>query len=115
MYTLELIISTIRFGVMLARAHLKTLIEGPMTADEVHAMLVMAEKAAPEPVPDWPTSIVDLMKLLGLNPTKAARADLWRGTGHRDEYTGTAEQNIELHGTVMKAVADRLVAPAVHG
>jgi hypothetical protein len=42
-------------------------------------------------------SIVDFMKLLGLDPTFASRKELWGELGLAGEFTGTAEQNIQLN------------------
>ncbi len=42
-------------------------------------------------------SIIDFMKLLGLDPIFASRKDLWGELGLTGEFTGTAEQNIQLN------------------
>lgn len=54
---------------------------------------------------NWKTSIVDLMKLLRLDPSYANRKELATEMGNTD-YSGSAEDNIALHKSVMKALAD---------
>ncbi|KWV90473.1 DUF3597 domain-containing protein [Erythrobacter sp. YT30] len=54
---------------------------------------------------NWRTSIVDLMKLLRLDPSYENRKELAHEMGNTD-YSGTAEDNIALHRSVMKALAD---------
>lgn len=77
--------------------------------------------AAPEPIseaamsariaamPDagkynWQTSIVDLMKLVGIDPSFENRRELADELGMTD-YEGTADQNIALHHAVMNLLA----------
>ena len=49
---------------------------------------------------NYKTSIVDLMKLLDLDPSYENRKELATEMG-RTDYSGTAEDNIWLHGRVM--------------
>lgn len=53
---------------------------------------------------NWKTSIVDLMKLVGIDPSFANRKELAGELGMTD-YEGTAEQNIALHHAVMNLLA----------
>lgn len=53
---------------------------------------------------NWRTSIVDLMKLIGLDASYAERKELATELG-RTEYSGSAEDNIWLHGAVMDELA----------
>ena len=53
---------------------------------------------------NWRTSIVDLMKLVGLDPSFDNRKELADELGMTD-YQGTAEQNIALHHAVMNLLA----------
>ena len=53
---------------------------------------------------NWQTSIVDLMKMVGLDPSFANRKELAGELGMTD-YEGTAEQNIALHHAVMNLLA----------
>ena len=50
---------------------------------------------------NWRTSIVDLMKLLGIDSDYEARKALAVEMG-RDDYSGTAEDNVWLHRRVMQ-------------
>ncbi|MGB3795705.1 MAG: DUF3597 domain-containing protein [Alteraurantiacibacter sp.] len=54
---------------------------------------------------NWRTSIVDLMKLVGLDPSFENRKELAQEMGDHD-YSGTAEENIALHGHVMDKLSD---------
>lgn len=53
---------------------------------------------------EWRTSIVDLMKLVGVDPSFANRKELADELGMTD-YTGTADQNIALHHAVLNMLA----------
>lgn len=54
---------------------------------------------------NWQTSIVDLMKVLSLDPSYANRKELAGELGIAG-YEGSAEDNIALHKAVMKGLAD---------
>ena len=54
---------------------------------------------------NWQTSIVDLMKLLNLDPSYANRKELAGEVGIAG-YEGAAEQNIALHKAVMTKLAE---------
>lgn len=53
---------------------------------------------------NWRTSIVDLMKLVDIDPSFANRKELAEELGMTD-YTGTADQNIALHHAVINLLA----------
>jgi 3-oxoacyl-ACP reductase-like protein len=53
---------------------------------------------------NWQTSIVDLMKLVGIDPSFDNRKELAGELG-MESYEGTAEQNIALHHAVMNLLA----------
>ncbi len=53
---------------------------------------------------NWQTSIVDLMKLVQIDPSYANRKELAQEMGNTD-YSGTAEDNIALHKAVMNKIA----------
>lgn len=55
---------------------------------------------------NWRTSIVDLLKLLDLDSSLAARKELGEELGVRAGADGSAEQNIALHRAVMKKLAE---------
>lgn len=54
---------------------------------------------------NWRTSIVDLMKLVGLDPSYENRKELAHEMGDMD-YSGKAEENIALHAHVMNKLAE---------
>lgn len=64
------------------------------------------ERAAASDAKNWKTSVVDLMKLAGLDSSLDGRRELAREFG-RDYFSGTAEDNIWLHGKVLDAIAER--------
>ena len=53
---------------------------------------------------NWRTSIVDLMKLVKIDPSYENRKELAQEMGNTG-YSGTAEDNIKLHSQVMDAIA----------
>ncbi len=53
---------------------------------------------------NWRTSIVDLMKLIGVDSDYESRKALATELG-RQEYTGSAEDNVWLHRRVMNELA----------
>ena len=56
---------------------------------------------------NWKTSIVDLMKLLGLDSSFAARKELATELGCPAEKMGdSAQMNMWLHKTVLKKLAE---------
>jgi Domain of unknown function (DUF3597) len=109
MLRFTLLLGAIRLGVRLLRKFHPC--EGPMTDAEVDRVLAMA--AADKPgVPDWRNSIVDLLKIMEQDSSFGARAEWWAEMGHRDIYSGTAEQNVQMHKEVTKKIAEReLVVP----
>jgi hypothetical protein len=54
---------------------------------------------------NWRTSIVDLLKLLGLDSSLAARKELASEILYSDGEPGSAEWNIGLHKQVMSRIA----------
>ncbi len=55
---------------------------------------------------NWRTSIVDLMKLIGLDSNLANRKELAQELGYPGEKDGSAEMNIWLHKQVMRKLAE---------
>lgn len=55
---------------------------------------------------NWRTSIVDLMKLIGIDSDYESRKALATEMG-RDDYSGTAEDNVWLHQRVMQELANK--------
>jgi hypothetical protein len=94
---------------------------GSATAPRPAAQATAARPAAPRPISEvdveqrldarpgadalnWRTSIVDLMKVVGLDPSYANRKELAQEMG-RTDYEGSAEDNIWLHKRVMQEIA----------
>ncbi len=78
----------------------------PTTPDPI-SEAEMAARIAAMPDADkfnWKTSIVDLMKMVGLDPSFANRKELAEELG-MEGYSGTAEENINLHHAVMNLLA----------
>jgi hypothetical protein len=53
---------------------------------------------------NWRTSIVDLMKLIGVDADYDSRKELAQEMG-RTDYSGSAEDNVWLHRRVMQDLA----------
>jgi hypothetical protein len=77
----------------------------PMTRDDVTAMIQKAAGAQSEDL-NWKQSIVDLMKLLKLDSSLAARKELAQELGYKGALNGSAEMNIWLHDQVMTKLAE---------
>ncbi|HEX8301478.1 DUF3597 domain-containing protein [Sphingomonas sp.] len=75
----------------------------PAPAEPVDVEQVLTEKLAAKGNPDlnWRTSIVDLMKLLDLDPSLDNRKELATELGYARAKDGSAEMNIWLHNAVM--------------
>ena len=71
---------------------------------DVEAILE-AEAAKTDQDLNWRTSIVDLMKLLGLDSSLANRKELATELGYTGALDGSAEMNIWLHKAVMRELA----------
>ena len=54
---------------------------------------------------NWRTSIVDLMKLVGIDPSLENRKELAQELGYTGERNGSAEMNMWLHEKVMQELA----------
>ncbi len=67
----------------------------------------LAEMAAKGPQKlNWRTSIVDLMKLVGLDPSLANRKELARELGFTGDTADSVTMNIWLHKAVMEKLAE---------
>ena len=72
---------------------------------DIEAVLnAMAEKN-PQKL-NWRTSIVDLMKLVGMDSTLAERKELADELGYKGDKSDTATMNIWLHKQVMAKMAE---------
>ncbi|HYC68144.1 DUF3597 domain-containing protein [Brevundimonas sp.] len=74
---------------------------------DVEAVLVsMAELKGEQAAGNWRTSIVDLLKLLGLDSSLEARKELAQELGVNAGPHGSAEQNIALSRAVWRKLAE---------
>jgi hypothetical protein len=103
---IAVIIGVITALVALRRKHQPSPPVGPMTDEEVRAMLAELAPDVPDAT-DYGNSIVDLLKVLRLPSDKSSRRVLWEEMKHEGAYVGSAEQNVQLHADVMKKLADR--------
>ena len=71
---------------------------------EVDVDAILTAEAAGKDL-NWRTSIVDLMKLLGIDSSLANRKELAQELGYTGELDGSAEMNIWLHKAVMRELA----------
>lgn len=76
----------------------------PVAITEVDVIANLEEMAAGKNL-NWRTSIVDLMKLLGMDASLQERKDLAMELGYTGELEGSAEMNIWLHKAVMRELA----------
>lgn len=76
----------------------------PISDVDVEAILSAEAAKAGQPL-NWRTSIVDLMKLLGIDPSLDNRKELAQELGYTGELNGSAEMNIWLHKAVMRELA----------
>lgn len=73
---------------------------------DVAAKLEQLSRSNPEKL-NWKTSIVDLLKLLGLDSSLAARKELATELGcPADKMSDSAQMNMWLHKAVIKKLAD---------
>ena len=79
---------------------------GPTPLSDVDVQKVMADLAAKNKEKlDWKKSIVDLMKLLGLDSSIGARKELATELGYKGDMSDSASMNIWLHKQVMQKLA----------
>ena len=72
---------------------------------DVEQVLITIQKEKGNPDLNWRTSIVDLMKLLGIDSSLDNRQELATELGYTGATDGSAEMNIWLHKAVMKELA----------
>lgn len=72
---------------------------------DVAAYLDGLDEKAPEDL-DWRHSIVDLMKLLGLDSSHSARIELAHELHYAGNVDDSASMNVWLHGQVMEKLAE---------
>ena len=79
-----------------------TITAAPVDVDQVLSDIVVSKG---NPDLNWKTSIVDLMKLLGLDSSLDHRKELATELGYTGEKDGSAEMNLWLHREVMRQLA----------
>ena len=79
-------------------------VEAVEAMSEVDVLAKLDALSAEHPGLNWKTSIVDLLKLLGIDSAYAHRKELAAEMGI-EGYEGTAEQNIVLHKAVLVKLA----------
>ncbi|ANN79084.1 DUF3597 domain-containing protein [Bordetella flabilis] len=72
---------------------------------DVEAVLSAMQAQHPEKL-NWKTSIVDLLKLLGLDSSLASRKELAAELGYSGSTDDSAAMNIWLHKQVMRKLAE---------
>ncbi|MEO7505020.1 MAG: DUF3597 domain-containing protein [Sphingomicrobium sp.] len=79
----------------------------PTTTAQVDVEQVLTDISTSKGNPDlnWKTSIVDLMKLLGMDSSLDNRKELATELGYTGELDGSAEMNMWLHREVMRQLA----------
>ncbi|MBB2204718.1 DUF3597 domain-containing protein [Gluconacetobacter takamatsuzukensis] len=77
----------------------------PSAPVDVAAILTGLAAKAPQPL-NWQQSIVDLMKLLGLDSSLAARKQLAQELHYTGDTSDSAAMNIWLHRQVMQKLAE---------
>jgi hypothetical protein len=89
-----------------ATSAMATAAETPAPISEVDVEAILSAEAAKAGQDlNWRTSIVDLMKLLGIDSSLANRKELATELGYTGELDGSAEMNIWLHKAVMRELA----------
>lgn len=80
----------------------------PEAMSEVDVTSMLERLAADNPQKlNWRTSIVDLMKLLGMESSLAERKELAAELGYpREQMDDTAKMNVWLHKQVLRKVAE---------
>jgi hypothetical protein len=76
----------------------------PMSQVDVEAVMNKLAKENPQKL-NWKTSIVDLMKLLDLDSSLAARKELAKELKYTGDTNDSASMNIWLHKQVMTKLA----------
>ena len=79
--------------------------QAPAQQVDVEAVLVQISREKGNPDLNYTTSIVDLMKLLGMDSSLENRKELATELGYKGEKDGSAEMNIWLHKEVMRQLA----------
>jgi hypothetical protein len=80
----------------------------PLAMSETDVVAKLEKLAADNPQKlNWRTSIVDLMKLLGMESSLAERKELAEELGYpRDQMNDSAKMNVWLHKQVLRKIAE---------
>jgi Domain of unknown function (DUF3597) len=78
---------------------------GPAGSVDVTAILDDLASKNPEKL-DWRNSIVDLMKLVGMDSGLASRKELAKELNYTGDTSDSASMNIWLHKVVIRKIAD---------
>jgi hypothetical protein len=76
----------------------------PLSEGGLEAQLTQMSAKNPQKL-NWQTSIVDLMKLVGLDPSLANRKELAQELGYKGDTADSAAMNVWLHKEVMAKLA----------
>ena len=76
-----------------------------MDTVDVEQVLTDIQRQKGNPDLNWRTSIVDLMKLIGLDSSLDNRKELATELGYTGDRDGSAEMNLWLHKEVMRQLA----------
>ena len=87
-------------------AGVRRLFAPKLSAEEIDAALAGVAKDRELTSLDWRGSIVDLLKLLDIDPSMEHRSHLWGELGFKEEYTGSAQQNRMMIEEVRRRFAD---------
>ena len=79
--------------------------QAPAQQVDVEEVLAQISREKGNPDLNYKTSIVDLMKLLGMDSSLDNRQELATELGYQGEKDGSAEMNIWLHKEVMRQLA----------
>ncbi len=80
---------------------------GQAAGPPVDVAALLAELAAKSGAPsNWQSSIVDMMKLLGLDSSLESRKELARELHYSGDTNDSASMNVWLHGQVMQKLAE---------
>lgn len=77
----------------------------PMSETDVVAKLEKLAADNPQKL-NWRTSIVDLMKLLGMESSLAERKELATELGYKEDMGDSAKMNVWLHKQVLRRIAE---------
>lgn len=80
---------------------------GPAPAATVDVTAILDDLASKNPEKlDWRKSIVDLMKLVGMDSSLASRKELAKDLNYTGDTGDSAAMNIWLHKVVIRKIAD---------